>query len=250
MTDYADHKFVSLKCSCCGFVYDVLLSCGDRLCPFCNRRRYGVLIHRYEKFFQSLPAGSCRFVTLTLRNQSDLESMHTRLVACVHKLIEYGRKHWGWSGGVTSFQATNKGKGWHDHAHLIVQGGDFVPQEKLSQVWLSITGDSFVAGIRFVLDPLHDLGYLLGYTLSVDGVLEQHKAEYNRVFRGRRLLQSWGAWFNRMAQKDDDDGEREFVCPKCGVETWLCDDGHWISNFSQGFFTEGALPVLSTSPPS
>ena len=241
--DIGNHRFVSLKCSVCGFLYDVPLSCGDRLCPVCNRRRYGVLINRYQEFFKSLPPGACRFVTLTLKNDSDLAAMHEKLVVCVHKLIEYGKKHWGWQGGVFAYQATNKGKGWHDHAHLIVQGGNYVPQEELSKVWQSITFDSFVVGIRWVLSPIDDLAYLLGYTLSVDGVLDCFREEYNRVFKGRRLLQSWGTWFNRMAAKEDV-GDSEFVCPNCGVETWLCDDGHWISNFSQGFFTEGARPLI------
>jgi hypothetical protein len=250
--DIGNHRFVSLKCSVCGFLYDVPLNCGDRLCPVCSRRRYGVLINRYREFFEHLSPGACRFVTVTLKHDvsTDLESQHQILVESVHKLIEYGKKHWGWQGGVFAYQATNKGQGWHDHAHLIVQGGDFVPQEELSKVWQSITRDSYVVGIRFVLNALDDLGYLLGYTLSVDGVWgDDARAEYNRVFKGRRLLQSWGTWFNRMAKKEDD-GDAEFVCPKCGVETWLCDYGKWISNFSQGFYTEGARPLIVSSQSS
>jgi hypothetical protein len=175
-------------------------------------------------------------VTLTLKNDSNLERQHEKLVRCVHKLMAYGRKHWGWVGGVLAYQATNKGKGWHDHAHLIVEGGDFVPQDKLSKVWQRITVDSFVVGVSWVHDPLSALGYILGYTLSVDGVWDSFKEEYNKVFKGRRLLQSWGTWFNRMASKEDD-ADQEFLCPTCG-------ESQWVSNFSLGFYTEGARPLL------
>lgn len=251
MIDYSGHRFITLKCVCCGFLYDVLVSCGDRLCPVCASRRYGVLMNRYEKFFAGLSAGACRFVTVTLLHDADtdLDRQHERLGKCVHKLIEHGKKHWGWVGGVTAFQATNKGQGWNDHAHLIVEGGNFVPQELLSKVWRSITGDSFVVGIRWVLDPLKDLGYLLGYTLSVGGVWDEFKEEYNKVFKGRRLLQSWGTWFNRMNESVE--GAAEFVCPRCGVETWICEFGYWISSLSQSFYTEGARPQflpLGSSP--
>ena len=177
MIDRTAHRFITLKCVNCGTIYDVPMNCGDRLCPVCNRRRYGVLVNRYEKFFSGLSAGACRFVTVTLKHDAntDLERQHKKLVECVHKLIEYGKKHWGWLGGVVGYQATNKGNGWNDHAHLIVQGGGYVPQEELSRVWLSITGDSFIVGIQWVLDPLRALGYILGYTLSVDGVWADFK---------------------------------------------------------------------------
>jgi len=212
------------------------MNCGDRLCELCNRRRYGVLINRYAEFFKGLPPGVCRFFTLTLRNEDDLEHMHKKLKLCVRRLINHGKKYWGWQGGVVAYQATNKGRGWHDHAHLVIQGGDYVPQEELSKVWSSITRGSFVVGVRLVLDPLRDLAYILGYTLSVDGVLDGFKEEYNRVFRGARLLQSWGTWFNRMASKDDD-ADNEFVCPSCGMT-------QWVTNLSMDFFTVGARPQL------
>jgi len=240
MIDRTQHRFVTLKCVHCGFLYDVPMSCGDRLCPICNRRRYGVLINRYEKFFAGLGPGACRFVTVTLKHNpdTDLGRQHWRLGKCVHKLIEYGKKHWGWVGGVVAYQATNKGNGWNDHCHFIVQGGNFVEQEVLSKVWLSITGDSYVVGIRYVLNPLDDLAYLLGYTLSVDGVWAEFKEEYNKVFKGRRLLQSWGTWFNRMAAKDDD-VEQEFLCPNCGESVWVSD--------MQGydFYLLGARPLFA-----
>ncbi len=230
-----EHRYVSVKCRACGFVYDVPMNCGDRLCPLCCRRRFGVLLNRYKEFFEQLQPGACRFFTVTLVNQPDLESMHKKLLSCVGRLIAYGKKNWGWQGGVTGYQATNKGKGWHDHAHLIVAGGRFVPYDELVKVWLSITGDSWNASVRFVLNPENDLRYILSYTLDNSGVWAEFRDEYNRVFKGRRLLQSWGTWFNRM--NADDDGENVFLCPKCGESTW-------ISNFEVGFFTEGASPLL------
>ena len=243
MIDYAAHCFITLKCQCCGFLYDVLVSCGDRLCPVCAARRYGVLLNRYKDFFAGRQAGECRFITLTLINESDLGAMHARLRWCVLKLIEYGKKHWGWLGGVIGYQATNEGKGWHDHAHLIVAGGNYVPQEELSLVWKSITGDSFIVGIRFVLDPLADLGYILGYVLSTSKVWDCFKDEYNKVFKGRRLLQSWGTWFNRMALGEDA-AENEFACPNCGALDWIS------SMSGYDFYLLGARPQFLPVGPS
>jgi hypothetical protein len=195
----------------------VTMNCGDRLCEPCNRRRYGVLFNHYKPFFSKFIPGSLRFVTLTLKNQSDLASMHQKLVRCVHELIEHGKKHWGWCGGVVAYQATNIGNGWHDHAHMLVEGGDFVPQDELVRVWTRITGDSFIVGITLVLDVEHDLGYMIGYALRTDKVWLEFHGEYNQVFRGRRLLQSWGTWFNRMIS---DELKKEFACPQCGAVRW------------------------------
>ena len=238
-----NHNYIMLKCSVCGEVYPVLLNCGNRLCPICNKRRFAVLFNRHKDFLQSFAPGVIKKIEFTLKNDDDLERMLERLEVCWRKLLAYGKKHWGWRGGFISIQTTNKGNGWHVHGHAFIEG-DFVAQDEFSKVWLAITGDSYVVWIREVLDPANEFGYLVRYILKTDEVLPEFQVEYNRVFKGRRLLRSFGTWFNRMT-KPNDDAEHWFVCPKCGYETWLCEYGHWISSQSQSFYTEGARPLLS-----
>jgi predicted RNA-binding Zn-ribbon protein involved in translation (DUF1610 family) len=239
--DKSQHRFVSLKCTACGFLYDVLMNCGDRLCPACASRRFGVLLNRYSPFFETVPVSSLVFLTVTLRNEPDLALMHEKLIGCVHRLIAYGKKHWGWQGGVVGYEATNKGKGWHDHAHLVIMGARYVSQDEISKVWLSITGDSYIVDIRRVLSSVGALSYLVGYVTKVDNVFAPFHEEYNRVFKGRRLLQSWGTWFNKMFV--DDDGEKEFLCPECG-------ESNWVDSFAIGFYTQGARPLIVPRPGS
>lgn len=228
------HRFVSLKCLKCGLVYDVLMSCGDRLCPECSKRRFGVLINRHKDFLSTKIPGQVKKIELTLVNDVDLVRMLARLETCWKKLYAYGRKHWGWSGGFISIQTTNKGKLWHVHAHIFIEG-DFVSQDVLSRVWLGITGDSSIVWIRAVLDPVREFWYLVRYITKVDEVLPEFHDEYNRVFHGRRLIRSFGTWYNAMGNDSD---KEDFACPVCGSSSW-------VSSFEIGFFTEGARPLLA-----
>ena len=54
-----------------------------------------------------------------------------------------------WQGGLYAVEAVNKGRGWHVHLHVLVEGG-YVSQRLLAADWQELTGDSCIVDIREV----------------------------------------------------------------------------------------------------
>ncbi len=213
------HEVKSLLCDQCGFEYSFVMNCGDRLCDTCRRKRFGVLMNRYKKFFASLKAERLRFVLLTVKNGLDLGERRVHLMRSWKKLMAMPFYKRAFAGGVYAIQTTMGAGGWHVHLHLIVEG-NFVAWEILKKDWLAITGDSFIIGVEEIKDPVRALGYVLGYVLQDVGKLSGSQAdEYNKVFSGRRLLQSFGTWHGQLRLEAD-----EFVCPECGHVSWISSD--------------------------
>lgn len=110
------------------------------MCPECakawrlrTRRRYIAIVKTFE---------SPRFMTLTLKkdegnhceNVSKLWSFRNQ---CFRRLRDRGYKIRGW---VATLELPN-------HLHIIMDS-DYIPQGELSDIWLDITGDSFIVDVR------------------------------------------------------------------------------------------------------
>lgn len=212
----------------------------------------GVLLGSYREFFESLYGRPISWLSLTLRNMPALDPMHARLIRCWHRFLKHPAIRGKIRGGLVGYQATNQGKGWHDHLHGLVEA-DYINIEVIRSVWFGITGDSFEVDIRRTLDPLREFKYLLEYILGTDKVLSEFRDEYNRVFKGRRLLQPFGSWLGHCRAS-----EKEFVCPDCGGSRWVgpFEDGQGMGKMVlrgiedvQERVKFGVLRVMGLSPP-
>lgn len=133
------------------------------LCRACASRRAVKLILAYAAKIQAvleengdlIPA----MVTLTTRNQEDMQERLRHLKNAWSKMLKAKRQHCSrpekqpaveWNkvqGSLRSIEATNKGKGWHVHAHCFVLISEYIDQKRLSEEWLRFTGDSYVVGV-------------------------------------------------------------------------------------------------------
>jgi hypothetical protein len=147
---------------------------------------------------------SPRFVTLTLRTQSDtLAESLERLRSGWKRLRQTKLWKQKCEGGVYSLEVT-RGRGgdrWHPHLHILVDGS-FIPQRELSDAWLKATGDSCIVDIRAVRSRRQIARYVSKYVAKGDEfaawTLEQI-AEYAQAMCGQRVIQTFGSLHGKVA---------------------------------------------------
>jgi len=202
------HPFIVLCCPC-GRPLRVKLGCGDRTCPECRKKWFGY----HFKTLLALVAGwkSAYFLTLTTKNIREIGRSDVRTIReSFGRLCRYFKQI---RGGFYVVQATNKGKGWHLHLHVLFDGF-FIDQKALARAWLDITGDSFVVDIRKVTDPGTAVRYLLSDFLQAPRIRPGDAEEFNGVFKGSRLVQPFGLYRKTKFRVP-------YRCPDCGRSEWI-----------------------------
>ncbi|RMD62830.1 hypothetical protein D6833_06375 [Candidatus Parcubacteria bacterium] len=206
-----------LRCEKCGHEHDVPARCGLRACPSCASRKAYRTQRRYLKPLQRM--GDLKFVTLTLRATTDLETGVWRMQRCLEKLRRRASIRRCLRGGLYCIETgkpTKRGGQYvfNVHAHLLVSM-DFRPQKWLSALWKEITGDSWVVDIRFVRSAQRALRYVLDYLGKGCASMKEPWdpeaiVEFMVALEGKRLVQPFGDLLGSAER-----GER-FVCPSCG----------------------------------
>ncbi len=120
-------------------------TCGDRLCPGCERRRAAKAVKRYACVLEGWQW--VRFVTLTVRRHSlgelavSIKRIRKWFRALRAKFPEF------FAAGVYSIETKGKRAhrgdrgGWHTHVHALAAGTGlaFVRQQELKAAWIAIT---------------------------------------------------------------------------------------------------------------
>lgn len=163
------------------------------LCPMCAIRRGSKMLQAYLERFEVLtaerPTLRPYLVTVTVKNGDDLAERLRHLRSALKRMgqarrnarkgriafVEFARSE----GGFHSIEVTNKGKGWHPHAHMIWLCESEPNQATLADEWQTLTRDSHVVDVR----PLHD---------PVDGFIEVCK--YALKFSDLSLADNWHAY--------------------------------------------------------
>jgi hypothetical protein len=175
------------------------------------------LYNAYAPQLVKLGKHQLKLVTLTQKNRGSLEGCVEDLREAWKKLRRRSPYKDIWKGGLYAVEAINKGRGWHVHLHVLVEGG-YVFKRRLQDDWLELTGDSWIADIREV-DAIHGLKYTLKY-LKKAPTVSGHRTEYNEVLKGTRLVQAWGSWYGEVRAKEEDE-EPKLVCAVCGRSEWM-----------------------------
>ena len=158
------------------------------LCPFCSAIRaskqatayHDKMVHILKEHPNLKPV----FVTLTVKNGDDLKERFYHLKDSF-KTLQTARRKWLKRGNghnelckahgiVFAYEITNNGKGWHPHLHMILLVDDWIDKDKLSEQWLSITGDSYIVDVRRVKPTKIDID-------TVDSKSEK-KEDYSEGF--------------------------------------------------------------------
>ena len=152
-------------------------------------------------------------VTLTMRNQDDLDGVFERFMGCKSRLLDRRRQarttpprmhsvtmHWDGFVGSLEIKRGKNSDAWHPHVHLVVLSREDLAtedrQEQLSAEWHAITGDSFIVDARPFQhpdDPARDLVEVLKYPMKFQGLSLADAWHAHDLTRGRRFLFSGGS---------------------------------------------------------
>lgn len=179
------------------------------ICPLCAIRRgakaLGAYLARWQVIQGEHPELRPYLLTLTVKNGDDLEERQNHLTSSLRKLMTH-RRHFNagvarapWTelckaqGGVYTLELTNKGNGWHPHAHMIVLAASEPCQEALSAEWHRITGDSFIVDCRPITgDPSEGFMEVFKYAVKFSDLSLEDNWQAAQVLKGKRLLNSFG----------------------------------------------------------
>jgi hypothetical protein len=181
------------------------------LCPLCAIRRAAkqtaAYLARFEQIRLDQPQLIPAFMTYTVKNGPDLGERMNHLRKGLRTLTERrrairkgnrGSSEWGaLAGAVGTLEVTNRGKGWHPHAHMLVLLDRYVDQKALSAEWRAVTGDSFVVGITRLdphADPIEVFVEVFKYALKFSDLSPEQIWNAARTLRGQRLLFSLGCF--------------------------------------------------------
>ncbi len=183
-----------------------------KLCPLCAIRRgarnLGVYLERFNHVMAENPSLKAYLVTLTVRNGPDLKERYLHLTKSLRKAVNARRQKrngngWGRSefskmaGGVGSIEITNRGNGWHPHAHIVALFDVPPDQEALSAEWLKRTGDSYITDVREVdpLDPSGAFCEVFKYAMKFQDMSLDHNWRAHLDLKRTRLLLSFGLFY-------------------------------------------------------
>lgn len=183
-------------------------TCHDRMCTPCANIR----ARRIQQcLMQKIKGGTISFITLTL---SDRTPDLTALVDKLYKSFRYLRSHPLWADNVTGGAAfleikwNEKSSRWHPHLHIICDA-KYIPQDKLSATWRSITNDSFIVHIERVRDEGKITSYVVKYaTKPLNPSLMQAANILDdtiHAIRGRRLCLCFGDWYGTPLSYAEDE---------------------------------------------
>jgi hypothetical protein len=182
------------------------------LCPLCAIRRGSKTLEaytiRYHVIMATNPGLKLAMLTLTVKNGDDLAERFEHLRSSFQRLLEHRRDYQKKGRGFTEFskvlglvgayEVTNKGNGWHPHAHMMILYRTRLNASKLRQEWQKITGDSKVLRIdpaRHPQDPAQDFLEVFKYALKFGDLTPEQNMEAYEIMRGKRLLFSAGLFW-------------------------------------------------------
>jgi len=129
-----------LTCRCCGERRVVDDRCNVRWCCYCGPR---IARRRSEEIaIWSKQLAQPKHVVLTARNTDLITRKIVRKFAV--SLYKLRRRKWQpeWSGGTWALEITNEGRGWHLHAHMLIEAR-WIDAARLSKLWGRAMGQEF-----------------------------------------------------------------------------------------------------------
>lgn len=191
--------------------------CHDRFCvPCSNERSYRIknslLQHMYKRPNMSL-------ITLTLKaSTDDLTQVLDRITAAFKKLRNSPLWKKACVGGCSIIETKigTNGESWHLHYHVLAET-KYIKKEELSELWLKITGGSYIVDIKRVGSHGGAVGYITKYiTKAADPSIvnsPRHLHEAIVGFAGRRLVTTFGSWRGLQLMEDNDYAETQTAYP-------------------------------------
>lgn len=178
------------------------------LCPMCAIRRGAKMLQAYLQRYQAITYERNTLkpylVTVTVKNGDDLRERLRHLRRCMARMTQTRRDHLKAPakyrhvefarsvGGFHSIEVTNKGNGWHPHAHMVWLCEDSPDQDKLRAQWLDWSGDSFMCDVRPIVDAVDGFLEVCKYAVKFSDLTPADNWTAYQIMSGQRLIDSHG----------------------------------------------------------
>lgn len=178
-----------------GIVRVATNQCHVRFCPFCSKKRQAFLTRQVSEWLET--AKYAKMLTVTLKHTN------APLAWQIKNLYDYFRKFRQRSylkkrirGGVWFFQVKKSKKDglWHPHIHALIDG-DYMERKKLSDLWLSITFNSWMVDIKSIKDIDNAARHTARYAANPSALKDLDiidACELVSAMQGMRLCGTWG----------------------------------------------------------
>lgn len=127
-------------CKGCHGVEKFFYNCNLKWCPRCNWRITKARIQKIKAW--TLFTSQCKHVVLTQRNSAFITRARIRAFQAALVRVRRTKMFKGLKGGVCSIEITNERKGWHLHAHLLLDIR-WIDKQELSDEWGRQVGQDF-----------------------------------------------------------------------------------------------------------
>lgn len=128
------------QCTNCSRVKTFWNRCDNFFCPACqphlSRERADSI--RFWTRYVKQP----KHVVLTARNSATITFKQVKLFKLAITRLRRSKLARNWRGGCWSLEVTNEGRGWHLHAHLLVDS-DWIDKPSLAVKWGQLVGQDF-----------------------------------------------------------------------------------------------------------
>lgn len=225
----ATHDFITILCTHCGHIHQIPVYCGNRFCPVCGRHRNNLIEHKLKEFLKGSDLrkhDTYKFLTLTIKNQPDLNQMTNDLISSFRRLRQrrYWRKHV--RGGACVIEVTHKDNDWHVHLHIVLESS-FMLRATLQEEWEAVS-----SGQGVYIRKIHSnqiVHYLTKYLTKDDATIED-QVKMSGILKGRRMFQPFGSWHDPITKIP----KKQFKCPECEHCSW------YFGNIDQ--FVDSCIP--------
>ena len=245
-----DYKEISLRISQLGFELDAsnlencnqnlvgwtFCNCGPKpvyrtcklsICPHCRKIRAYKIFNRFHQKLQSYRIArsifdpGLRFLTLTIKSNSDLKASDAFIRQAFHKfkMMSYVKERITSGFYVIEHKKTDENL-WHVHIHAIIfskymdiRNVKLGKKSKLLASWNKAVGYESNIDIRRITSHKGALNYVLGYLTKSNFKTEQDVVEYYFKLANKRMF----ATFGKRGELYCLGHFHVKICNKCGV---------------------------------
>jgi hypothetical protein len=218
------HDRIYRTCKNCGDCENFEYHCSIKWCPRCNWRITTKRQEIISKWIQTIKQP--KHVVTTQRNTETLTNRmireHTRNLSRLRRTKLFSKV----TGGCVSVEVTNESRGWHLHAHWLLDVR-WLDAEELSRTWGKLVGQQFA--IVKIKDLRHRIEYqreVAKYVVKGSEMARWHPEEIHqfvRAVRGKRFFFTFGALFKQARALRNKERPQPIMCA-CGCNKFVFRD--------------------------
>jgi hypothetical protein len=213
---------ITLTCRNCGKTFETTNRCNWRFCPHCGPRIARIRADTVRVWAAALKQP--KHVVLTARNTEHLTHDYVRRFS--KNLAKLRRHRWPhpWLAGTWTLELTNESRGWHLHAHLLIETR-FIPPDLLGSRWARlITQDWAIFKIRDARakDYAAEVAKYVAKPAQVASWPPEELRQVIIAFEGIRVFGVFGRLFKQRADfyRQVREARKARSRCECGANNW------------------------------